>query len=100
MSRIHLSLEAQGDLEAIWRYIAVDNVDAADRWDQRLRMGFEVIALSPAVGHRRPDLTDRPLLFWPVENYLIIYRAEPSLEVIAVTRGARDVPHLLSERTG
>ena len=29
----------------------------------------------PGIGHRRDDLTDYPVLFWPVGTYLIICRA-------------------------
>jgi len=35
----------------------------------------------------------RPILFWPVGNYLILYRAvEGLVEVIAVAHGKRDIP--------
>src|SRR5947199_10306162 len=31
------------------------------------------IAENPGIGHRREDLTDKPVLFWPAGSYLIIY---------------------------
>ena len=54
---------------------------------------FERLAALPGLGHRREDLTDRPLRFWTVEAYLVIYRAERTpIEIVAVTRGGRDIP--------
>jgi plasmid stabilization system protein ParE len=53
----------------------------------------------PGLGHRREDLTDRPLRFWTVDAYLVIYRAERTpIEIVAVTRGGRDIPRLLRHR--
>jgi plasmid stabilization system protein ParE len=36
-----LSADAAFDLEDIWEYIAADNIDAADRWIERLFEAFE-----------------------------------------------------------
>jgi plasmid stabilization system protein ParE len=60
---------------------------------------FEQLAALPGLGHRREDLTNRPLRFWTVEAYLVIYRAEQTpIEIVAVTRGGRDIPRLLRPR--
>lgn len=51
----------------------------------------------PEIGHRREDLADEPLRFWPVYSYLVIYRADVSpIEVVRVLSGYRDVAELLS----
>jgi len=51
------------------------------------------------MGHNRQDLTELPVLFWPVGSYLIIYRAEHRpIEIVAVTQGSRDVPAFLRRR--
>ena len=63
------------DLIGIWEYIAADNLKAADEWMETLYAQFDYLAEFPRAGHPRPDLADsRPLLFWPVGAYLIIYR--------------------------
>ena len=50
----------------------------------------------PGMGHCRQDLTDRPVKFWGVYSYLIVYDpASLPLTVITVLHGARDVEHLL-----
>jgi plasmid stabilization system protein ParE len=37
---------------------------------------FEALARTPGMGHRREDLTQYSILFWPVGAYLIIYSSE------------------------
>ncbi|MEO8594692.1 MAG: type II toxin-antitoxin system RelE/ParE family toxin [Candidatus Solibacter sp.] len=99
MSPYVLGAEADSDLEEIWDYIAEDSVRAADRWIERLFETFEALARAPGMGHRRPDLTPLPVLFWPVGRYLIIYRAtHGTVEIVAVTQGARNIPVFLSRR--
>jgi len=63
-----LSVDADLDLNEIWEYIAADNVDAADRWIEKLFDAFEALARAPGMGHKREDLTDYPVLFWPVAS--------------------------------
>jgi plasmid stabilization system protein ParE len=94
-----LSVAADLDLDEIWEYIAADNIGAADRWIERLFDAFEALARAPGMGHKREDLTDYPVLFWPVGSYLIIYRAEHRpVEIVAVTQGSRDIPAFLRPR--
>ncbi len=63
MSRYLLASAAESDLDSIWEYIARDSVDAADRWIAKLFDAFEVLAVNPAIGHTREDLTAVPVLF-------------------------------------
>jgi plasmid stabilization system protein ParE len=94
-----LSVDADFDLDEIWEYIAADNIDAADDWIEKLFDAFEALGQTPGMGHRREDLTSYPVLFWPIGSYLIIYRAElRPIEIVAVTRGSRDIPAFLSRR--
>ncbi len=101
MSGYRLSRETLEDLDEIWFSIANDNVDAADRFIQRLLGACELLAGSPGLGHLREDLTSEKLLFWPVGSYLLVYRpGSDPLEIAAVLHGARDVLRLLITRTG
>jgi plasmid stabilization system protein ParE len=53
---------------------------------------------APNLGHRRPDLTSRNVLFYRVHSYLIIYRPNKKpLHILRVLHGARDVETLLKE---
>jgi plasmid stabilization system protein ParE len=91
--------EVERDLDEIWEYIASDDLDAADRWIGKLYDAFEALGQTPGMGHRREDLTPYALLFWPVGAYLVIYRAERRpIEIVAVTRGSRDIPAFLGKR--
>ena len=61
-----------------------------------LEDAFEHLAAMPAMGHRREDLTERPVKFWPVFSYLIVYDpATTPLQIIAVWHGAQNIEHLM-----
>lgn len=101
MAAYTLGRDADFDLNDIWEYIAQDSIDAADRWIDKLFAAFEALGRMPGMGHRRDDLTEHPVLFWPVGSYLIIYRANRSpIQIVAVTQGSRDIPSFLRRRIG
>lgn len=84
--------EAFTDLDKIWEYIAEDNIDAADRLLGDIHGVLRTLCASPHIGHRRPDLTARPLRFHLVrDEYLIAYAPDESpLWVVAVIHGRRN----------
>ncbi len=96
MADYFYSREARLDLLEIWEHIARDNVDAADRVEEEIQKSVSMLATNPALGHLRPDLTSKPVRFWSVYSYLIIYdpNARP-LEVVRILSGYRDVAALL-----
>ena len=95
-----ISPEADQDLQDIWEFIAHDDVDAADRWDSKLREAFSLLAQNPRIGHNRKDIARFPVLFWPVGKYLIVYRIlGKNIEIAAVTQGSRDIPTYLRKRS-
>jgi plasmid stabilization system protein ParE len=78
--------EARVDLGEIWEFIRADNFDAADRTIAEI---FGLVPF-PSQGHKRPDLTSRPMRFILVREYLIAYAPdEKPLWVIAVMHGRR-----------
>ncbi len=90
------SPEARLDLLEIWEHIARDNLDAADRAEQEIEEAVSLLARNPELGHLRRDLTSKPVRFWPVYSYLIIYDpATQPLEVVRILSGYRDVVALL-----
>lgn len=91
-----LTPSAQSDVDRIADFIEKDNVEAALRVHDALEEAFRHLAEMPAMGHTREDLTERPLKFWGVYSYLVVYDpASSPLTVIAVLHGARDVEKLL-----
>jgi plasmid stabilization system protein ParE len=100
MSRFLLAPEAARDIEEIVRSIATESVDSALKLQDQIGETFRMLTQFPNAGHTRVDLAGRrKLLFWPVENFLILYRAKArTIEIVAVLHGARDIPTILRHR--
>ena len=98
MKRFKLSPEAANDIREIWSYIGGEGLRAARGIRVKLFDACQKIADHPRIGHRREELTAKPVLFLPVGSYLIVYNpAARPLELVRVLRGARDISGLLSE---
>ncbi|ETW93684.1 MAG: hypothetical protein ETSY1_38125 [Candidatus Entotheonella factor] len=96
MNRFRLSPEAVQDITAIWTYIAQDNVSMARRVRLELLAVCRRLSQNPGIGHRREDLTDKPVRFFPVYSYLIIYNPDTEpLEIVRVLHGSQNIPRLL-----
>ena len=93
---------AEGDLDAIWWYIARDSHEAADRVEREIVATCRRLASHPLMGTRREDVTTLPVRFQTVAkfpNYVIVYRpGTRPLQVIAVLQGKRDFRQALHER--
>jgi plasmid stabilization system protein ParE len=82
---------ATQDITEIWEFIADDSVQAARRIRIEIFEAIESLVFLPHQGHKRIDLTTRPLRFRPVREYLIAYAPdEKPLLVIAVIHGRRN----------
>jgi len=96
MADFFYSQEARDDLLEIWEFIARDNLDAADRVEQKIQEAVSLLARNPELGHVRRDLTSKPVRFWPLFSYLIVYDpAARPLEVVRILSGYRDIAELL-----
>jgi len=94
-----LAPDALQDLQDIWDFIGSDNVPAANKLEDESFEAFEMLAKRPRMGHTRSDLTERDVRFWPVGQYLIVYRSLPNtLQIVAVLHGARDVVEAIRKR--
>jgi toxin ParE1/3/4 len=83
--------EAELDLSGIWDFIAQDSLDAADQVIAKILNKIDTLVGFPDQGHRRPDLTSRPLRFVETYEYLIAYAPEERpLWIIAVIHGRRN----------
>jgi plasmid stabilization system protein ParE len=88
--------EAEADLNEIWDFIAEDSVDAADRVRDQIQAAIQAVIRIPNQGHRRGDLTSRPLRFWRVYDYLIVYAPEERpVIILAILHGRRN-PRVLA----
>ena len=93
-----LTERAEADVEAIADFIAGDSVDAAVKVVLALEDAFGLLASRPGIGHVRQDLTERPVKFWSVYSYLVVYDpAGDPLTIVAVLHGASNVAEILKE---
>lgn len=91
MSRLTRSLQAIDDLAEIWSHIAQDDLDAADRFAERIEEVSRRLAESPLLGRERPELAPGIRSF-PVGSHLIFYRPMvDGVEVARVLSGYRDI---------
>jgi len=82
---------AAQDITEILQYIAEDSPVAARRVREEILGRIRSVVTFPQSGHRRPDLTGRPLRFILVREYPIAYAAEEKpLWVVAVMHGRRN----------
>jgi antitoxin ParD1/3/4/toxin ParE1/3/4 len=94
-----VSAEAQNDLFEIWRRIARDSVALANRIEGEFSDSFASLGRMPRQGHTRIDLTKRPVLFFPLYSFLIVYQPDVKpIRIMAVLRGRRNVKRILQER--
>jgi toxin ParE1/3/4 len=100
MAIVRRSAAAEQDYRDIWRYIADDNPDAADRLLLRIDAKIELYARNPGMGRLRDDLGPG-LRSFSVGNYLAFYRIAPDgIELVRVLHGARNLKALLKQQRG
>lgn len=90
--KIIWSPTAERNLDAIWEYIAQDNLDAADRIAERLRSAADMLITSPMMG-RQGRLTGTRELVVADTPYILIYVPLRShIDIARVVHGAQDWP--------
>ncbi len=97
MSRFHLTIRAQRDLDEIVVYVGENGgPGVARRVLTALKKAMRILARHPNAGQIRDDLTDKPYRFWSVFFYYIVYDASTRpIVVIRVIHGARETRRLL-----
>jgi plasmid stabilization system protein ParE len=92
-----LSGKALLDVAEIVSYLHREvNPAAATRTENRLFSVFRLLARLQAVGHRRTDLTKKPVLFHAAHPYIIVLRRTgPTTQILRVVHGSRDLKSLL-----
>jgi antitoxin ParD1/3/4/toxin ParE1/3/4 len=94
-----VSAEAQDDLFGIWKRIAGDSLTLADRIEGEFYSLFASLGRMPGQGHPRRDLTSRPVLFFPLYSFLVVYQPDVApIRIMAVLRGRRDLKGYLRRR--
>jgi len=96
MSRLHIARSALDDFDEIWPYIARKrSVETAERVTNFLTSRLSVLAASPGIGRRRPELGP-DIRSFPVQNFRIYYRQEKRgvVRILYVRHAKRDVAKL------
>ena len=91
------SRSLQDDLFEIWKRIAGHSVTLADRIDGEFHELFTSSGRMPGQGHRRVDLTSRPVLFFTHSSSFISLTCCRS-RIMAVLRGRRNLKSHLKKR--
>jgi toxin ParE1/3/4 len=91
MMTYRLTRRARRDVLNIWRRIAEDNEQAADRFIDLLTYHFRLLGDVPHAGRRRDELR-RGYRSFPVGEYLILYRITgPGVCIMHVVYGRRNL---------
>jgi toxin ParE1/3/4 len=103
MARIIFSEYVEPELTAIWEYIALDNIDAADRFLESAQSTFQELAQMPRTGVSRKFSHERlsSLRSFRVKdfsNYLIFYEPlSDGINVFHVLHGARNLEQFFED---
>ncbi len=81
-----LSPKAVRDLEAIVRYIALNNPEAARRLGQALLERTQQLSQFPFKGQKVPEFNDPNIRQLVLKPYRIVYRVEEDKKQISVAR--------------
>ena len=89
---VHWTNTAEGHLDAIYAYIALDSPEYAKRMVDRITRRSQQIAAFPLSGRKVPEY-DIDQIREDIEgHYRIIYHIKPEqIDVVAVIHGAMDV---------
>lgn len=103
MAKFILSEQAVTDLDTVHAYIFADNPEAADRVQEAIFDGFDLLARNPTLGRTRQFRRHQGIRSWVVTeftNYLIFYRELPDgsgVEILRLIHGARDLDALFEK---
>jgi plasmid stabilization system protein ParE len=93
----YLVQDAETDLNSILDYIAEDSVPSAIKVQERFLEIFRLLADNPDAGHFREDLTLRPVRFFPVYSYMVVYLTDTNpVEIVRILGVAQDAESILN----
>jgi toxin ParE1/3/4 len=91
MKTIRVAERTQEDLPEIWKYIAEENPESAERLLQTLREKFELLLGHPLIGRERNEIFFG-LRSFPAGRYIIFYQPmDYGIEVLRVRHSASDL---------
>lgn len=92
MNPVHISAQAETDLEDIWLHIAFDSPVNADRFLDWLVSAITATLASAPLAGRARDEFEAGLRSFAFENYVAFYRnSNKTVEIVRIIHGARDL---------
>ena len=99
MTSVVFASAAEYDLNEAYRFIALNSSAAAETLLSRVETAVAKLAEMPLIGHQRRDVNDHRYRFFPVHPYLLAYQfVEPTLTIVRVLHGARNIPRIMEDR--
>jgi plasmid stabilization system protein ParE len=93
----YLVQDAEIDLDAILDYIAEESLPSALKVQERFLEIFRMLADNPEAGHFREDLTSRPVRFFPIYSYMVVYLTDTNpVEIVRIIGVAQDAESILN----
>ena len=97
MADLHISSEAEADLDGIWLYVAEESqsIEHAELFLDRFGVFFSRLAKNPYLGRQRDEIRPGYRSF-PVGSYVVFYRlvAAEEILVLRVIHGKRDLEEI------
>lgn len=94
MSRLIWSRQALLDLQRLYRFLAVKNIDAAKRAIKTVRQGMKVLGHQPGIGRPIEDMVDE-FREWMIDfgdsGYVARYRIDADAVTILAVRHQKEV---------
>lgn len=94
MSRLNWSRQALLDVQRLYRFLAIKNVDAAKRAVNALRQGVKALGHRPGVGRPIEDMPDE-FREWVIDfgdsGYVVRYRIDVDAITILAVRHQKEV---------
>jgi len=92
--KIRLAPQADADIDDAYMYIGSDNPDAAEHLIATLDNLFDLLAVTPGMGHKRTLSRAGDIYAFsvsaPFNEYLVFYRAtDNALDVLRIIHGKR-----------
>lgn len=102
MPRLIWSPQALLDVQRLYRFLAVKNIDAARRAVTAVRQGVKVLAHQPGVGRPIDDMPDE-FREWVIDfgdsGYVARYRVDSNAVTILVVRHQKEVGSTTTARS-
>jgi toxin ParE1/3/4 len=96
VAKIIYSENAKNELDNIVKYVAEFNPKAAKKVKAKIIKAAKQLSENPMIGHKREDITAKPLRFWAIYSYAIVYMPiENGIKVVNVISNYRDIKNII-----